>query len=71
MQSWKLTLPKVNHILSSYEFFANAGLMIPEQVFEGSGEGTGAATPLAWSHAEFIKLLWSKELKYNVENPFK
>ncbi len=71
MQSWKLTLPKVNHILSSYEFFANAGLMIPEQVFEGSGEGTGAATPLAWSHAEFIKLLWSKELKYNVENPLK
>lgn len=71
VQSWKATLPKVNNILASYEFFANAGLMIPEQVFEHNGEGTGAATPLAWSHAEFLKLIWSKELKTNVENPLK
>ena len=44
--------------------------MIPEQVFETTGEGTGSATPLAWAHAEYIKLLWSKEYKQNVENVF-
>src|SRR5215213_6288753 len=45
--------------------FANDGLMIPEQVWDrqespGSrfrfGAGTGSATPLAWSMAEFIRL---------------
>ena len=51
------------------ELFANEGLMIPEQVFEGVGsadphgytvgEGTDSATPLAWSHAEYVKLLRS------------
>ena len=51
------------------EDFANEGLMIPEQVFDGVGsadphgytvgEGTDSATPLAWSHAEYIKLLRS------------
>jgi hypothetical protein len=30
--------------------------MIPEQVWERSGKGTGSATPLAWSMAEFIRL---------------
>lgn len=53
----------------SMEAFANQGLMLPEQVFDGVGnndyyhytvgEGTDAATPLAWSHAEYIKLLRS------------
>ena len=42
--------------------------MIPEQVFEQNGEGTGSATPLAWAHAEYIKLLWSLEAKHNIEN---
>lgn len=51
------------------ELMANEGLMIPEQVFEGVGaagphnytvgEGTNSATPLAWSHAEYVKLLRS------------
>jgi glucoamylase len=68
--SWKSAQLKVDKILKSYEYFANDGLMIPEQIFESSGKGTGAATPLAWSHAEFIKLLWSKHNKKNVENPF-
>ncbi|MBA2341694.1 MAG: glucan 1,4-alpha-glucosidase, partial [Pyrinomonadaceae bacterium] len=45
--------------------FANDGLMIPEQVWDQSqnpraefkfGEGTGSATPLAWSMAHFIRL---------------
>lgn len=51
------------------EQFANEGMMLPEQVFDGVGnndvyqfsvgEGTNGATPLAWSHAEYIKLLRS------------
>ena len=50
------------------ELFANGGLMIPEQVYDGvgasggteiPGQGTGSATPLAWSHAEYVKLLRS------------
>lgn len=51
------------------ELFANDGLLISEQVWDGvgaptphsyrRGEGTQSATPLAWSHAEYIKLLRS------------
>jgi glucoamylase len=50
------------------ELFANPGLMIPEQVYDGvgdggaapsPGQGAGSATPLAWSHAEYVKLLRS------------
>ncbi len=58
-----------NTYVRGMELFANEGLMIPEQVFEGVGsnephayevgEGTDSATPLAWSHAEYIKLLRS------------
>lgn len=59
---------EANHILDSYVFFANKGQMIPEQVFEVTGEGTGGATPLAWSHAEYVKLTWSLELNKNIEN---
>lgn len=66
--SWDDTLKTVDNILESYHFFANDGMMIPEQVYEHDGSGTNAATPLAWSHAEYIKLLWSKKLRANVEN---
>ena len=51
------------------ELFANEGLLIPEQVWDGvgadsphgytRGKGTDSATPLAWSHAEYVKLLRS------------
>ena len=50
------------------EAFANKGMMLPEQVFDGVGvnpfnyelgEGTNSATPLAWTHAEYVKLLRS------------
>jgi glucoamylase len=44
--------------------FANDGLMIPEQVWdrgENFGKGTGSATPLAWSMAQFIRLAMSIE----------
>lgn len=54
--------------VKAMELFANDGLLIPEQVWDGvglnphgyaRGEGTDSATPLAWSHAEYIKLLRS------------
>lgn len=51
------------------ESFANGGLLLPEQAWDGvghptahgyePGEGTNSATPLAWTHAEYIKLLRS------------
>lgn len=51
------------------ECFANDGLMLPEQVWDGvgnnnvyafdTGEGTNGATALAWTHAEYIKLVKS------------
>lgn len=66
--SWQEVVKKTTPVVDSYLGFANAGLMIPEQVFEHNGVGTGAATPLAWSHAEYVKLLWSLDIKRNVEN---
>lgn len=51
------------------EHFANEGLMLPEQVWDRvgnnnthtypTGEGTNSATPLAWTHAEYVKLVKS------------
>ncbi len=58
--------------------FANDGLMIPEQVWDRQdspaaslhfGAGTGSATPLAWSMAQFIRLAISIERARNVETP--
>ena len=55
--------------------FANDGLMIPEQVWDRDvgccrmGQGTGSATPLAWSMAQFIRLAMSIERGSNVETP--
>jgi len=51
--------------------FANDGLMIPEQVWDRGqiGTGTGSATPLAWSMAQFIRLAMSIEQGKNVETP--
>ena len=58
-----------NNYIAALEYFANQGLMLPEQVWDGVGEagqrnyamgdGTSSATPLAWAHAEYIKLLRS------------
>ncbi|MGZ9189016.1 MAG: hypothetical protein ACXW39_03025, partial [Nitrospira sp.] len=49
--------------------WSHDGLMLPEQVWDGVGsnathnytvgEGTNSATPLAWSHAEYVKLVRS------------
>jgi len=55
--------------------FANAGLMIPEQVWDRNGAGfrigtgTGSATPLAWSMAQFIRLAMNIEKGRNLEMP--
>ena len=58
---------------------ANDGLMLPEQVWDehppsGSpgfppGEGTGSATPLGWTHAQFVRLAWSIDAGRPVERP--
>ncbi|TMP35856.1 glycoside hydrolase family 15 protein [Pseudoalteromonas rubra] len=54
--------------IKGMEHFANEGLMLPEQVWDGVGvnpfgytlgEGTNSATPLAWTHAEYVKLVRS------------
>jgi len=54
----------------------NGGGMIPEQVWDGraptrypEGEGTFSATPLAWSHAQLVRLAWSIEAGAPVEQP--
>ncbi len=58
--------------------FANDGMMIPEQVWDRRespasefqfGKGTGSATPLAWSMAQFIRLALNIKSKQNVETP--
>ena len=57
---------------------ANDGLMLPEQVWDGrprlaigftSGRGNLSATPLAWTHAQFVRLAWSIEAGTPVERP--
>jgi glucoamylase len=58
---------------------ANEGDLIPEQVWDNQppsgqpgfppGEGTLSATPLAWSHAQFVRLAWSIDAGHPVEQP--
>lgn len=65
--------------------FANEGLMIPEQIWDQAkipknvdkqfipelkfGEGTGSATPLAWSMAQFIRLAVNLQEGKNLDTP--
>jgi glucoamylase len=64
-------------MLNALANFANAGRMITEQVWDRSdlpakvsaGSGTGSATPLAWSMAEFIRLAVNIERGKNLETP--
>lgn len=69
---------KVRRRLDTMMGFANQGLMIPEQVWDLSGSpdsvfrlgsGTGSATPLAWSMAQFIRLALNLKSRRNVETP--
>ncbi len=70
--------------LDSMLGFANEGLMIPEQVWDKKespnadkqfvpdlkfGEGTGSATPLAWSMAQFIRLAVNLKAGRNLDTP--
>jgi glucoamylase len=58
---------------------ANDGELIPEQVWDNNppagqpgivtGQGASSATPLAWSHAQFIRLAWSIDAGRPVEQP--
>ena len=57
---------------------ASPGDLLPEQVWDGPsiasrrlhpGRPTGSAMPLAWAHAEFVKLSLSRHLGYPVDRP--
>jgi glucoamylase len=57
---------------------ASDGGMLPEQVWDADpipsrrlfpGRPTGAAMPLVWTHAEFIKLLISRHQGYPIDRP--
>lgn len=72
---------RLDHMLG----FANEGLMIPEQIWDKKetpqnidrqfipdlklGEGTGSATPLAWSMAQFIRLATNLKAGRNLDTP--
>lgn len=66
---------KARERLATMAGFANDGLMIPEQVWDlktGAfrfGAGTGSATPLAWSMAQFIRLAMNLKYGRNLETP--
>ncbi|PMG42459.1 glucan 1,4-alpha-glucosidase [Shewanella sp. 10N.286.52.B9] len=59
----------INTYVQGMETFANEGMMLPEQAWDGvgnptrynyaMGDGTNSATPLAWTHAEYVKLVRS------------
>jgi len=64
--------------LNAMLHFANAGGMIPEQVWDRAdathtnftfGAGTGSATPLVWSMAQFMRLALCEKEKRIVEQP--
>ena len=68
-----------NAFLQTLAGAGNDGLMLPEQVWDGAaptgksgfkaGQGTFSATPLAWTHAQLIRLAWSIEARTPVELP--
>ena len=64
--------------LQAMQRMASAGGMLPEQVWDAApiaarglapGRPTGGAMPLAWAHAEFIKLVMSRALKRPFDRP--
>lgn len=64
--------------LETMAAMAGPGGMIPEQVWDTLpvpkralelGRPTGSAMPLVWAHAEFIKLVRSRELGHPVDRP--
>ncbi len=64
--------------LTAMAAMASTGGMLPEQVWDApdipqlglvTGHATGSAMPLAWAHAEFVKLAVSRELKRPFDRP--
>jgi glucoamylase len=65
-------------LMKTMESFANEGGMFPEQIWDADdipskelyyGKATGSAMPLAWAHAEYIKLGRSLKLKQVFDMP--
>ncbi len=65
-------------LLSAMQSFANSGRMIAEQVWDREvetdynwayGEGTGSATPLAWSMAQYVRLAHGIDAGEPAETP--
>ncbi len=64
--------------LEAMAAMASPGGMLPEQVWDAEpipsrrlapGRPTGSAMPLVWAHAEFIKLMISRQLGHPVDRP--
>jgi glucoamylase len=65
--------------LQSMAEAGSPGYMLSEQVWDENppsgkpgfptGEGTLSATPLAWSHAQYVRLAWSIDAGHPVEQP--
>lgn len=72
-------VPGAESRLAAIAATGNAGYMLPEQVWDEhppsgepgfpAGEGTMSATPLGWTHAQFLRLAWSIDAGYPVEQP--
>ena len=68
-----------NSSLTAMTAVRNDGYLLPEQVWDAfppsgqsgfpAGTGTFSATPLAWSHAQYIRLAWSITAGHPVEQP--
>ncbi|MEF8875505.1 MAG: glycoside hydrolase family 15 protein [Haloarculaceae archaeon] len=65
-------------LLRTMQGFANAGRLLPEQVWDREygtdygwtlGQGTGAATPLAWAMAQYVRLAHAIDAGEPVETP--
>ncbi|WP_435194873.1 glycoside hydrolase family 15 protein [Natronomonas sp. EA1] len=66
------------NLLRTMAGFANSGRMLAEQVWDREaptefnwsfGEGTGSATPLAWSMAQFVRLAHGIDAGQPIETP--
>jgi glucoamylase len=64
--------------LKAMAAMAGPGGMMPEQVWDSAplperrlfpGQPTGSAMPLAWTHAEFIKLMIARRIGYPCDRP--
>ncbi len=64
--------------LAAMAAMASPGGMIPEQIWDADpvparglypGQASGSAMPLAWAHAEFVKLLVSRQLDRPFDRP--